>query len=238
MAEMMKVEVWSDIMCPFCYIGKRRFEEALAQLPFRNQIELEWKSYQLNPYLQTDTEQNYYENLATSKGISHEDARAMCDQVSSFAKSVDLDFDLDRAIVANSFRAHEFSHFAKRYGKQDQAEELLFQAHFTKGENIDDVHVLIDIAAALGLDTNALTHALENHVFEDEVRQDIYEAQQIGVRGVPFFVYDRKYGVSGAQEVDVFIQTAQKAYNEWSGDKNPEIDIVGGSSCGPEGCSS
>ncbi|TDS12874.1 DsbA family oxidoreductase [Sphingobacterium paludis] len=237
MAEMMKVEVWSDIMCPFCYIGKRRFEQALAELPFRNQIELEWKSYQLNPYLKTDSNQNYYDNLATSKGISPDEARAMCDQVVGFAKSVQLDFVLDHAVVANSFRAHEFSHFAKRYGKQDQAEELLFQAHFTKGENIDDIGVLTGIAVALGLDPHALQHALENHVFEDEVRQDVYEAQQIGVRGVPFFVYDRKYGISGAQEVDVFIQTATKAFDEWAGDKNPALDVVDGPSCGPEGCS-
>ncbi|WDF70766.1 DsbA family oxidoreductase [Sphingobacterium oryzagri] len=236
MAEKMKVEVWSDVMCPFCYIGKRRFEKALADLPFKEEIELEWKSYQLNPYLETDTTTNYYENLANSKGMPRAQAEAMCDQVTAMAKTENLDFLLDKAVVANSFRAHELAHFAKRYGKQDQAEELLFHAHFTTGENIDDIDVLKRIASELGLDVSALEHALENKVFEDAVRQDIYEAKQVGVRGVPFFVYDRKYAISGAQDATVFRQTIQKAFDEWTDQKNSNIAVTEGPSCGPDGC--
>ncbi len=236
MAEKMKVEVWSDVMCPFCYIGKRKFEQVLDALPFKEQVELEWKSYQLNPHLQTDKARNYYDNLAESKGVPRAQAEAMCNQVTEIAKGERLTFKLDKAIVANSFRAHELAHFAKRYGKQDQAEELLFQTHFTDGGNIDDIDVLKHIAMQLGLDTVALEHAMENKVFEDEVRQDIYEAQQIGVRGVPFFVYDRKYAISGAQDITVFRQTVQKAFEEWTTKNGASLDVIEGPSCGPEGC--
>ncbi|MFD2594358.1 DsbA family oxidoreductase [Sphingobacterium griseoflavum] len=234
--EKMKVEVWSDVMCPFCYIGKRKFEQALDRLPFKDQVDLEWKSYQLNPHLQTDTTLDYYDSLAQSKGMARTQAEAMCLQVTEMAKGEQLTFRLDKAIVANSFRAHELAHFAKRYGKQDQAEELLFQAHFTEGENIDDMDLLKRIAAQLGLDGTALEHALENRVFEDEVRQDIYEAQQLGVRGVPFFVYDRKYAISGAQDITVFRDTLQKAFDGWTQKNGSRLDVVNGDSCGPDGC--
>ena len=223
-------------MCPFCYIGKRKFEHALAELPFKDEVDLEWKSYQLNPHLKTDISSNYYDNLANSKGMPREQAEAMCNQVTEMAKVENLTFTLDKAVVANSFRAHELAHFAKRYGKQDQAEEKLFHAHFTEGENIDDITVLKRIANDLGLDSNALHHALENKVFEDAVRQDIYEAQQIGVRAVPFFVYDRKYAISGAQDVNVFSQTIQKAFDEWSNNKTGNLQVTEGPSCGPDGC--
>ncbi len=236
MAEKMKVEVWSDVMCPFCYIGKRKFEQVLDLLPFKEQVELEWKSFQLNPHLQTDTNQNYYDNLADSKGMPRAQAEAMCHQVTEMAKGEQLTFKLDKAIVANSLKAHELAHFAKRYGKQDQAEELLFRAHFTEGENIDDIDLLKRIATQLGLDAVALEHALENNVFEDEVRQDIYEAQQIGVRGVPFFVYDRKYAISGAQDATVFRETIQKAFEEWATKNNSNLEVIEGPSCGPDGC--
>lgn len=130
----MKIEVWSDVMCPFCYIGKRRYEASLADLPFADQIELEWKSYQLNPTLETNLDITTYDYLAENKGMSVAQAKAMTAQVAEMAKTVGLDYDFDKAVVANSFRAHEFSHFAKTFGKQDEAEELLFKAYFTEGK--------------------------------------------------------------------------------------------------------
>ncbi|WP_206367969.1 DsbA family oxidoreductase [Sphingobacterium psychroaquaticum] len=237
MEKKMKIEVWSDVMCPFCYIGKRRYEASLADLPFADQIELEWKSYQLNPTLETNLDITTYDYLAENKGMSVAQAKAMTAQVAEMAKTVGLDYDFDKAVVANSFRAHEFSHFAKTFGKQDEAEELLFKAYFTEGKNVDDIGVLQELAAALGLDTAGLAKALEAGQYRDAVREDLYEAQQLGVRGVPFFVYNRKYAISGAQDVDVFKQTMEKAFTEWR-KENPAspFEVIEGPSCGPEGC--
>ena len=134
--------------------------------------------------------------------------------VTNMAAKEGLTYNFDKTIVANSFKAHQFAHFAKQYGKQDEAEEKLFQAYFTDGKNMDDDTVLIQMAAELGLNTTALKAALENGTYADEVLADIKEAEDIGVRGVPFFVFDRKYAVSGAQDSKVFLQTLEKAWEE------------------------
>ncbi|WP_340046566.1 DsbA family oxidoreductase [Sphingobacterium sp. MYb382] len=237
MANKMKIEVWSDIMCPFCYIGKRRYEAVLKDLPFADQVTLEWKSYQLNPDLETNLQETTYSYLASSKNMPVEQAKAMCDQVATMAKAVDLDFDFDKAVVANSFRAQEFSHYAKQQGKQDAAEERLFRAYFTEGKNIDDIAILKELALELGLDADTLEKELNARTYQDAVREDIYEAQQIGVRSVPFFVYNRKYGISGAQDEEVFRQTMHKAFDEWQKENvNKTLEVVEGPSCGPEGC--
>lgn len=236
MSAKLKVEVWSDVMCPFCYIGKRRFEHALDGLPFSQEVELEWKSYQLNPSLVTNTAENYYENLSKHKGVSTSEAQNMCSQVAQMAAKEGLDYHFDQAVVANSFKAHELSHFAKTYGKQDEVEELLFKLHFTEGGNIDDIEVLARIAEQVGLSGEAFKAAVRDRKYEDAVRQDIYEAQQIGVRGVPFFVFDRKYAVSGAQAVEVFRNTVEKAYDEWKRNGADALEVMEGPSCGPSGC--
>lgn len=219
MKDRMKIEIWSDVMCPFCYIGKRKFEKALAQFPDKEKVELEWKSFQLSPEMKTDTSITAYESLAKHKGISVEQAKAMNEQVVAMAADVGLEYNMEKAVVANSFNAHRFTHFAKAQGKQDEAEELLFRSYFTDGKNIDDFATLIDLGKQIGLDSAALKTALENNSFADEVRHDIYESQQLGVRGVPFFVFDRIYGVSGAQPTEVFGQTLQKSFDEWTSEK-------------------
>lgn len=237
MSNKMKIEVWSDIMCPFCYIGKRRYEAAVKDFPFADQVSLVWKSYQLDPNMPTNLAQSTYEHLAASKGMPVAQAKAMCDQVTLMAKEVGLHYDFDKAIVANSMKAHEFSHFAKSFGKQGEAEELLFEAYFTTGKNVDDIEVLKDMAIVLGLDAAALEIALTERRFEDAVREDIYEAQQVGVRGVPFFVFNRKYAISGAQDVSVFKQTLENAFAEWQKENAIQpLTIIDGQSCGPEGC--
>jgi len=211
----MLVEIWSDVMCPFCYIGKRKFEEALAQFADKDKIELVWKSFQLAPEMKTDPTKKIDQYLAEHKGVSLEDAKRMNDQVSRMAEQVGLVYNFDKCVVANSFNAHRFSHFAKQYGKQNEAEEKLFRAYFTEGKNIDDNKTLIQLGEELGLDTSSLKTVLENGTYADDVTKDIYEAQQVGVRGVPFFVFNRKYAVSGAQESQVFLQTLEKSFTEW-----------------------
>lgn len=215
MEEKMQVEIWSDVMCPFCYIGKRKFEAALAGFAHKDKVEIIWKSFQLSPGMKTQPGKNLDEFLAEHKGISVEQARQLNDRVVQMAKQVGLTYHFDKAIVANSFNAHRFTHFAKQHGKQHEAEELLFRSYFTDGKNIDDYTTLIDLGSSLGLDTVALKAALENGDHADDVRTDIYEAQQIGVRGVPFFLFNRKYAVSGAQESQTFLETLEKAYTEW-----------------------
>ena len=217
----MQVEIWSDVMCPFCYIGKRKFENALAQFPDKDKIEIVWKSFQLAPDMKTDPTKKIDQYLAEHKGMSLQDAKRMNDQVTRMAEQVGLVYNFDRSIVANSFNAHRFSHFAKQYGKQNEAEEKLFRAYFTEGKNIDDNETLIRLGEELGLDTSALKTALENGTYADDVRKDIYEAQQVGVRGVPFFVFNRKYAVSGAQQSQVFLQTLEKSFTEWKKETLP-----------------
>jgi predicted DsbA family dithiol-disulfide isomerase len=207
----MKVEIWSDVMCPFCYIGKHRFEEALAQFNSADGIEVIWKSYQLNPDLKTDPTINIHQYLANIKGIDLDDAKQMNQQVTEMAESAGLTYDFDHAIVANSFDAHRLSHLAAQYGLGNAAEEALFKAYFTEGKNIADKETLIVIGAGIGLDTEEIKHMLNTDAFAEDVKHDITEAQQLGVRGVPFFVFDRKFAVSGAQSTEVFLQTLEKA---------------------------
>ena len=236
MKNKMKVEIWSDIMCPFCYIGKRKFEAALAQFQNKDKVELEWKSYQLSPDVITNPEKNIHQYLAEHKGISLEQATAMNTQVAAMAKQAGLDYHFDNAIPANTLKAHQFAHFAKQYGKQNEAEEILFHSYFTDGKNIDDLNTLLQLGNEIGLDTTELKTALENGSFENEVQADIDEAYQIGVRGVPFFVFNRKYAVSGAQNISTFLQTLETAFGEWrKANEAIQLEVVEGQSCDSNG---
>jgi predicted DsbA family dithiol-disulfide isomerase len=232
MEAKMKVEIWSDVICPFCYIGKRKFEMALGQFADKEGIEVEWKSFQLMPELRTAPEKNVNEILVETKGMDLEQVKRMNAQVTQAAKQVGLEYHLDKSVPANTFNAHRFTHFAKAKGKQNEAEERLFQAYFTEAKNIDDYVTLIQLGKEIGLNENELKIALESGSFADEVRKDIYEAQQVGVRGVPFFVFNRKYAASGAQEPETFLDTLEKAFSEWR-KENPEskFEIIEGKSC-------
>ncbi len=236
MENKMKVEIWSDVMCPFCYIGKRKFETALEQFANKEHIEIEWKSFQLASDMKTQPDKSIHQFLAEHKSISVEQAKGMNAQVTQMAKQVGLIYNFDKSVVANSFNAHRFTHFAKQYGKQNEAEELLFRSYFTDGKNIDDYPTLIQLGAEIGLDTTALKTALENGSYVDDVKADIYEAQQVGVRGVPFFVFNRKYAVSGAQESNAFLETLEKSFAEWR-KENPEaaLEVIEGKICTPQG---
>ncbi|MUV05522.1 thioredoxin domain-containing protein [Flavobacterium rakeshii] len=232
----MKIEIWSDIMCPFCYIGKRRFEEALATFEGKNDVEIEWKSFLLSPELKTDPTKNIHQYLAEHKNISLEEAKGMNDYVTNMAAQVGLTYNFDKAIPANSFNAHRFLHFAKKHGKQNEAEERLFKAYFTEGKNIDDAQTLLLLAIELELDANKLADAMNNGEFTNDVIADINEAQQLGVRGVPFFVFNRKYAVSGAQESEAFTQTLEKAFEEWQASQpKTSFETIKGESCDIDG---
>ncbi len=235
---MMKVEIWSDVMCPFCYIGKRKFEKALNEFPGKDQIEVTWKSFQLDPTTVTDPSLNTIDHLAEKKGWSKEQARETTAHVSNIAKQVGLDFHFDKAVVANSFDAHRLSHLAKKYGKQNELEEKLFSAYFTEGKNTADHATLLQIGTEIGLDKTEVSALLNSDLYADKVEEDIDQAQQIGVRGVPFFVLDRKYAVSGAQEPPAFLQALTRAYDEHQKETPlQQINAEGSAdACGPDGC--
>jgi predicted DsbA family dithiol-disulfide isomerase len=232
----MKIEIWSDVMCPFCYIGKRRFEDALQQFAHKDEIEVEWKSFQLNPNMKTDTSVNITQYLADAKGWNLDYAKQMNDHVTEMAAQVGLKYDFDRAIVANSFNAHRFSHLAKKHGLGDAAEEALFIAYFTEGKNIDDQDTLIDLGVTIGLNADEVRQTLDSDAFADAVKHDIVEAQNLGIQGVPFFVMNNKYGVSGAQAVPVFSETLEKSFADWQQENTkPKLTVIEGESCGPDG---
>jgi predicted DsbA family dithiol-disulfide isomerase len=210
----MKVEIWSDVMCPFCYIGKRRFEKAMELSGKGDQIEVTWKSFQLSPEIKTNPSKNIHQFLAEHKGMSVEKAKALNDQVSQLAAKDGLVYNFDKSVVANTFNAHRFAHFAKAHGKQSEAEEMLFRSYFTDGRNLDDIPTLSQIGEQIGLDPMAVKDALTNDEYSNDVKIDIQEAQELGIRGVPFFVFDRKYAVSGAQETGTFLQAIENASKE------------------------
>jgi predicted DsbA family dithiol-disulfide isomerase len=211
----MKVEVWSDVMCPFCYIGKRNYETAVAQFEWSEDIELIWKSYQLDPDLPSEGDVDVYEYLATRKGISRPQVEAMHAQVTEMAKNAGLEYHLDKSVMANSFKAHRVIALAKEKGLGDLAEECLFHATFIGGKDFGDTEVLKEIGLEIGLSSDEVDEALTNDVYAYQVTSDINEAREIGVTGVPFFVIDRKYAVSGAQAPQSFLQAIKKAYDEW-----------------------
>jgi len=230
----MKVEIWSDVMCPFCYIGKRRFEDALQQFVHKDEVEIEWKSFQLNPDMKTDPSVNISQYLADVKGWTLDYAQQMNNHVTEMAAQVGLTYNMGQAVVANSFNAHRFTHFAKKHGLGDAAEEQLFKAYFTDGKNTDDADTLADMGQEIGLNRDEVLTILGNNSYADDVKHDIAEAQYLGIRGVPFFLMNGKYAVSGAQAVPVFTETLEKAFGEWQGDK-PKLNVVDGPVCGPDG---
>jgi protein disulfide-isomerase len=208
----MKIEIWSDIMCPFCYIGKRHFEAALTQIGSTIPIEIEWKSFQLDPTIPKMTERvNVYQYLADSKGMSFDQSKAMHENVIVMAKNAGLNYNFDIATVSNSFDAHRLIQYAKTKGLGNEVEESLFAGYFTNGLDMSDLNALQEIGVSIGLDAEGLKVVLESDAFTTEISQDIQEGQRIGVRGVPFFVIDGKFAISGAQPVEVFVDAMEKA---------------------------
>jgi predicted DsbA family dithiol-disulfide isomerase len=211
---MLKVDIWSDVMCPFCYIGKRKFEQALAQFEHRDEVEIEWHSFQLDPSAESKTGLNVYDYFVQRKGVSREQALDMHKHVTNTAKRVGLEYNFDVAKIANSFDAHRFVQFAKTKGLGDAAEEVLFKSYFTEGKDISDHETLSELAASLGLDKQTVLEMLAGDEFRDDVIRDIKTAEMMGINGVPFFVLDEKYGVSGAQSPELFLNALQTTWEE------------------------
>jgi protein disulfide-isomerase len=234
----MKVEIWSDIMCPFCYIGKRHFESALQQFPDSDKIEIEWKSFQLDPTIPENLPEGTtaYSYLAERKGMSLEQSKQMHQNVIQMAKNAGLNYNFDTAVVANSFKAHQLIQVAKSKNLGDAAEERLFKAYFIEGKNFGSEPVLLELGKEIGLTETDLIDLFTNPAYKDRVNKDIAEARNIGVTGVPFFVFDRKYAVSGAQPAESFVQALEQSLGEWK-ESNPQKlqNLSEGESCDVDG---
>lgn len=233
----MKVEIWSDIVCPFCYIGKTRLEEALKNFEHRDQVEVIWRSFLLNPDQKTDTTISIHQYLADSKGWTLSYAKQAGAQVTEMAAQSGLKFDFDKVVVASSIRAHQLVHLAAKSGVDQELMKLLFDAYFTEGKNIDDVEILAGLAVKVGISESAAKEVINSTTYLDEINQDIKLASEMGVRGVPFFVYLDKYVVSGAQDVETFKRSLERGWEEFS-KLNPSAGkqiMKDGAVCAPDG---
>lgn len=210
----MKIEIWTDVVCPFCYIGKRRLDAALRSFAHADRVKIEWRSYQLVPNAKPEPDKTLLAYFAERKRISVDEARKIYNHVIELGQECGLVLNLDSAVICNTFDAHRLSLLAKSYALQTEVQERLFAAYFTHGKDLNDMNVLAAIGAEAGLEMNAVWSMLSSNQFADEVRWEMSEAGQLGVQGVPFFVFDRKYAVSGVQSEDFFRQTLEKAWNE------------------------
>lgn len=210
----MKVEIWSDVVCPWCYVGKRNFDRALSEFEHRSDVEVEWRSYELDPTAPLDREGSYLDRLADKYGVDPAQASSMLSRVVDAGERAGIGFRFDISRPGNTFSAHRLLHLAKQVGRQHELEERLFAATFTEGRPIADPDTLVELAGEAGLDAATARRVVDGELFSHEVRADEREAHVLGVRGVPFFVFDRTYGVSGAQPAEVFADVLAKVWSE------------------------
>lgn len=210
----MIIEVWSDYVCPFCYIGKRRLEEALKLSKLEDRVDVVFKAYQLDPNTPAGSDLSVIEGLAEKYNVSLEEANNMMQNVVEQAKTVGLEFQVETMKTSNTFDAHRLTKFAEQAGAGQRMTERLLRGHFIEGEAVDSRETLLQIAEECGLNREEVQAMLDSDRHADEVNADIQEAVQIGVRGVPFFVLNRKYAISGAQPVEAFVQALEKVAEE------------------------
>ncbi len=210
----MRVEIWSDVVCPWCYIGKRRFERALEGFDRAAEVEVEWRSFQLNPEQPRGVRQPIDEQLAGKLGGTVEQARALNARVTALAAAEGLEYHFERYQVVNTFDAHRMAHLARSQGLGDAIHERLLRAQLVEGEILDDLDTLVRLAVEIGVQEADARRVAGSDAFTDEVVADIRLAQEFGITGVPFFVLDRRYGVSGAQASEVFRQALETAFED------------------------
>lgn len=217
----MKIEIWSDIFCPFCYIGKRRFENALNKFSGKDKVEVVYRSFELSPDAPKVNNKSINETIAEKYGISVEEAKINNDGIIRQAAELGLEYNFDTLILGNSFDAHRLIHFAKDFDKMGEVKEALFKAYFTDSKNISDIDTLGDIAKSVGLDKEEAIKFLNSDKYKNEVREDEALARNYGITSVPTFVFNDKFKVTGAQPEDVFLMALNKALEE---DK-PSLDL-------------
>jgi predicted DsbA family dithiol-disulfide isomerase len=213
-AERVKVEIWSDVVCPWCYIGKRRFESALARFEDAASVDVEWKSFQLNPEQPKGSPEAHDAYLVRRMGADLDQIRAMDARIVELAAAEGLDYHFDTYRVVNTFDAHRVLQLAKSHGLGTEAHERLLRAQLVEGELLEDPDTLVRLAVEVGVPEDAAQAVVTGDAFADAVRADLREAAGLGISGVPFFVFDRTYGVSGAQAADTFLAVLEKVVAE------------------------
>jgi len=232
----VRIEIWSDIACPWCYIGKRRLETALAGFDHRDEVELVYRSFQLDPTAPTRPTETAQEMLSSKYGVSRAEAAQMQARVTELAAAEGMTWRHDETIHANTLDAHRLLHLAKQVGRQVELKEAFLEANFVGARNLADHAVLREIAVGAGLPADRVDAVLGSEEFSADVRADVDQARAYGANGVPFFVVDQKYGVSGAQPTELFGQLLDQAWRE----SHPLVELVGEGGadgvCGPDGC--
>ncbi len=232
----LRLDIWSDIACPWCYVGKRHLEEALDRFSHRDDVEIVWRAFELDPSAPRirDTSQTYAERLAAKYGTQPPQAQAMIDRMVATAAADGLEFRFDHIRPGNTFDAHRLLHLAHERGKQGAVKERLLRAYMTEGQAIGDREVLAVLAREAGLDEADARSVLESDRYGTEVRKDEALARELGITGVPFFVIGGRLGVSGAQPADVLLGALERA---WSELRAPQVETIAeGAVCGPDGC--
>jgi predicted DsbA family dithiol-disulfide isomerase len=231
----LRIDIWSDIACPWCYVGKRRFEAALARFPERDSVEIVWRAFELDPSAPRvlDKTISYAERLARKYGTSTVEAQAMIDRMTDVARADGLDFHFERIQPGNTFDAHRILHLAAERGKQDAVKERFLRGYLSEGEPIGEPETLVRLAAEMGLDEEEVRATLASDVYAREVRADEDEARKNGISGVPFFVLGGRYAVSGAQPAELLLRALGQA---WSDLHAKPVAFEEGAACGPEGC--
>lgn len=230
----MDVEIWSDIACPWCYVGKRRFEEALTRFDHAGDVNVTYRSFELDPTAPAERAGGNAQHLASKYGMSLDLAQAKLDEMTQMAAGDGLDFRFDLARSGNTFDGHRLLHLAAAHGRQADAKERLMRAYLTEGELIADHPTLQRIGEEIGLDADEVRDTLASDRFAAEVRADQETGQGFGIQGVPFFVVDRAMGASGAHPPEALLQLLEQG---WANRKPAPIAVVAeGDSCGVDGC--
>jgi len=229
----VRIEIWSDVVCPWCYVGKRHIEQALERFAHRDEVEIVWKAYELDPHAPPQRVGSYRERLARKYGISEGQARASIQRIVNAGADAGIEFRFDDLRAGNTFDAHRLLHFAESLGVQNELKERLLLATFTEGRPIGDRETLVELAGDVGVAESEARRVVESDEFGREVREEEARAMEIGATGVPFFVFDGRFGVSGAQPPETLLHVLERAWSE----ANP-IDIirVGDASCEGDAC--
>ncbi len=238
----MRIEIWSDVVCPWCYIGKRRFEQALAEFPHRDEVEVVYRSFELDPRAPEQGTESVVEALGRKYGGGPAAGRQMVDRVTAVAAETGLTFDFADAAHSRTLDAHRLLHLALAEGGpalQARLKEALLAAYFTGARSMGDHNVLRQVAGSVGLDPARVDAVLTSEEFADDVQIDLTEARELGISGVPFYVLDRRLAVSGAQPATVFSEALERAWRE----SRPPLRMVSAvpaedseTACGPDGC--
>lgn len=241
MRKRLQVQVWSDIACPWCYVGKRRFESALQKFAHAADVEVVWRAFELDPSAPRARQpQNYAERLAAKYGRTRAQAQQMIDRMVETARADGIEMDFEHIQPGNTFDAHRLVHLALDRGKQDALKERLFRAYLGEGRSMSDPDTLRSLATEVGLAEDEVSAVLATNQYAREVRADEEEARALGIHGVPFFVLANRYAIEGAQPAELILSALERAWSELP--ERPQViradasSVPEGAVCGPDGC--